>query len=373
MRSRIVGGHCPGQVAATMSHMLVLPVIDVAGSPRAMGQAYGEAARDLIRGFMPDRLRAGRVFVRERRREGDLLATGATCLGFVKTWDPAGWDEHQGVAAGAGVDPIELFTACNLTDVRDVAAFRPAPASAESEGCTTVIIPADRSATGAIIAAQTWDLNPPDVNFVIALRRRPDHGPATVSITCAGCPNLVGINAEGLAFGTTNLKVHGVRPGVPYLPILQRISRCRTRSEAATILQSAPRAAAHSYWFADATGSEDWECTATSAVRRTGGPLCRTNHCLMPDHAAREDEPATSSSRARLAFATKFLSRAQMTVADVRAFFSDRSQGNDSVNRYAEDGTGTATNACIITEPAARRLHACRGPADRGQWIELTV
>lgn len=353
--------------------MLSLPVIEVAGTPRAMGRAHGEAVRELVRGFMTDRVRAGAVFVRQKRRDGDFLATAAACLEILRGWDPAGWDEHMGVAEGAGVDAVELYAAANLTDIRDAACFRPMAASAESEGCTTALVPAARSATGAPIAAQTWDLNPPDLAFVVAVRRRPAEGPSTISITCAGCPNLMGVNAHGLAFGTTNLKVHGVRVGVPYLSLLHRMSRCRDRAEASALLRAAPRAAAHSYWLADASGIEDWECTADRALPRDGdGPLCRTNHCLDAANAAREDEPPTASSRARLESARSTLSAPRLGVDEVKALFADRSRGLDSINRYVEDGTGTSTNACMVAEPAARRIHACRGSADRGAWVVLT-
>jgi hypothetical protein len=49
----------------------------------------------------------------------------------------------------------------------------------------------------------------------------------------------------------------------------------------------------------------------------------------------------------------------------------DRSDGVDSINRYTEDEQGTTTNACIIAVPERLELWACRGPADRGQWVQL--
>ncbi|MEA1619090.1 hypothetical protein SOQ14_09185 [Erythrobacter sp. T5W1-R] len=58
---------------------------------------------------------------------------------------------------------------------------------------------------------QTWDLNGPDVDYVIALHRLPDDGPETWTVTCAGCQTLMGMNAHGLAVGTTNLKTRGAR------------------------------------------------------------------------------------------------------------------------------------------------------------------
>ena len=50
--------------------------------------------------------------------------------------------------------------------------------------------------------------------------------------------------------------------------------------------------------------------------------------------------------------------------------FADRADGHLSVNRYHEDDQGTATNGVVIAVPAERRIRACRGPADRGEWVE---
>ena len=49
----------------------------------------------------------------------------------------------------------------------------------------------------------------------------------------------------------------------------------------------------------------------------------------------------------------------------------DRAGGVQAINRYPEDGESTATNACMIGVPASLRFEACRGPADRGEWVHL--
>ena len=49
--------------------------------------------------------------------------------------------------------------------------------------------------------------------------------------------------------------------------------------------------------------------------------------------------------------------------------FSDRSDGVHSINRYPEDKQGTTTNSVVITSPQRGELYACRGSADRGQWV----
>jgi hypothetical protein len=181
------------------------------------------------------------------------------------------------------------------------------------------------------------------------------------------------MNAAGLAIGTTNIKVRGSRVGIPYLSILHRAMRETTRRAAGAIFAAAPRAAAHTYWAADPEGAGDWECTpdqvsAREAVRQ---PLVRTNHCLDERHRPGEGEPPSSSSLQRLAIAQERLAAQGATVESLQALFADRSRGVDSINRYAEDGQGTSTNAVMIAIPARRLLYACRGSSDRGRWRQL--
>ena len=355
--------------------MLQLPTITIAGSPAQMGHAYGEALRAPIRAFVEQRVRAARVYLYERgiRDDQALLALGAQCLAALKTWHPDGWSEVLATAEGAGVDAVELYTTGNMTDVRDILVL--SGMRAESEGCTTAHAGRERTAGRQVIASQTWDLNPTDLDYVVAVHRRPTSGPATWSITCAGCPSLIGMNEHGVTVGTTNIKTRGSRVGIPYLSLLHRMLACPDRASAEQLLVSAPRAAAHTYWIADAEGVTDIECTATTHVRReTGaaGALTRTNHCLVDEHRAREGEAASASSQKRLARAGAVLAAGGVTVDSLKALFADRSDGVDSINRFAEDGQGTSTNACMIAVPATRTLHACRGSSDRGAWIALS-
>jgi isopenicillin-N N-acyltransferase-like protein len=353
--------------------MLELPLVTCTGTPEELGHAYGTAVKAQVQAFVDQRLRAAKVYLYERgfRDLEPFRQIGAACLTALKTWHPEGWVEHCATAAAAGVDPVDLYTTGNMTDVRDVLALgRPV---ADAEGCTTALAPAAHTRDGRLIAAQTWDLNPTDLDFVVAVHRRPTNGLATWSITCAGCPSLMGMNAAGVAVGTTNIKTRGSRPGIPYLSLLHGALQCVDRGAAERLISSAPRAAAHTYWIAGPDGACDLECTADTVVRRdlADGPLTRTNHCLVPEHQRREGEAATMSSQARLGRARAALARRDLDVAALQALFSDRSDGVDSINRFAEDGQGTSTNACLIAIPAAGELHACRGSADRGRWVRL--
>ncbi len=362
---------------------LTLPTIRVTGTPEEMGLTYGRACAEAAKAFVHERERAAGAYLRERgiRDKGMLTGLARACLGRLRTWHPAGWAEFVATAQGAGIAPEALYAAGNYTDLRDCITWPEgdlagagAP-SADAEGCTAVLLPASATGDGAVLAGQTWDLNPGDLDFVVAVHRLPapaSGSPETWSITCVGCPSLIGMNAAGLAVGTTNIKTRGARRGIPYLSLLHRALSCRTRAEASETIRSAPRAAAHSFWLADRDGAEDLECSPQRVVRREADTaLVRTNHCLDAEHQAREGEAPTSSSRARLNRAQQQLRAARQDASSVRQLFTDRADEVDSICRYPEDQQGTSTNACMIAVPERLELHACRGPADRGTWVQL--
>lgn len=350
-----------------------LPELEVSGTFREMGQQYGEELAFQVAAFVAQRLNAARSYLEERNgpQLNALTDAGQACLTIAERWDPDGTAEHMGIAEGAGVDPARLYTAANMTDVRDVVLL--GESSPDVEGCTALLLPPNLTADGQVMWAQTWDLNPVDLDFIVAVHRRPSSGPRTWSITCAGCLSLMGMNERGVAVGTTNIKVSGSKPGVGYLSLLHRALREETYSEAAELIATAPRAGAHTYFIADGSGGVELECSSDRVARRElrRAPVIQTNHCLDPALQKQEGEAANDSSYARLEFMQAEADREMNDVGRIQALFSDRSRGRLSVSRYPEDEQGTATNACLITVPAKGEVWACRGPADRGQWVKL--
>ncbi len=352
--------------------LLELPIVQCRGSARALGNGQGEALRERIRAFIDQRLSAFAQYSRERGGPSveQFLAAGAECLRVYEKWDAAGAAENAGIAEAAGVSAEALYGSTNMTDVRDVLLLPSPPAD---EGCTSLLVPASLSKSAQVVVGQTWDLNPTDLDFVVAVHRRPDVGPETWSVTVAGALSLTGMNAEGVAVGTTNIKTRRSRLGVGYLSLLHRAIRARSTGEARELIRAAPRAAAHTYWLADADGALELECDPDNVIERRadGQPLARTNHCLADAMRDAEGEPPTASSQKRLAKAEGYLRAGGHDVASLQALMRDRSDGVDSINRYTEDEQGTTTNACLVAIPAERELWACRGPADRGRWVRL--
>ncbi len=352
---------------------LHLPTITARGSARELGHAQGEALREAIGAFVDQRLSALRQYLAERNesaRYAEFVSVGERCLAIARGFDPLGTEEHEAIAEAAGVAPELLYAATNMTDVRDVLVL---PSTPDREGCTSLLVPAEKARGKHLLAGQTWDLNPTDLDFVVAVHRLPNEGPETWSVTCVGALSLVGMNELGVAVGTTNIKTRASRPGVGYLSILHKALTRRSYEDAVAVVRSAPRAAAHTYWVASAAQALELECDPELVVERLllADAVVQTNHCQAAPLAAREGEAPTVSSQRRLERAKLSLGRSDQDFTSIETLFADRSDGVDSINRYTEDAQGTTTNACFVCCPATREIRACRGPADRGEWLSL--
>ncbi|MAB83570.1 MAG: hypothetical protein CMJ24_09080 [Phycisphaerae bacterium] len=352
--------------------MYELDDLTVRGDARSMGRQQGEALRDRVQSLLAHRMNemTGYLSTREVDAMHRIDEVGRRCLDLLEAWDHEGWDEHIGVAEGARVDPAHLLFVLNMTDTRDLVCWGP---EGDDEGCTAIGIPPSRTADSDLIMAQSWDLNRGDIEHVVAIHRLPTDGPETWTVTVAGGPTLIGMNEHGLWVGTTNLKTEDVQSGIGYMNLLHRAIRERTAQAAASVIESATRIAAHSYWLGDPDDAIQLECSSSDVVRRELGtePIVQTNHCLDAAHLRRQPEPPSASSRHRFDRATSLVSTGGLDLEAIRTILSDRSEGALSISRHPEDGEPTTTNACVIGIPAERILEACRGPADQGRWIRL--
>lgn len=358
-----------------------LEVIEVSGDPHELGRQQGDAMRSRIRKFVEMRFDAVDQYLRERSspaRRDEIIAVAEKSERVFEHWDAEGFQEHRGIADGAGVDAHRLYAATNMTDMRDIvllgASSGPPLARVVDEGCSSVLVPASRTRNGHPLVGQTWDLNPQDLEYVVAIHRRPDEGPQTWAITCSGCLTITGMNEHGVTVGTTNIKTYGAEPGVGYLGILHGAIRAKSAEAASELVRKAPHAGAHTYWIADAEQQLEWEASPNGQFMRKANDdvVARTNHCLSAPHIQIEGEVPSASSKTRLNRIRMLLGGGGVTSESMRAMFSNRDDGVNSINRYPEDDVGTATNAVLIADPASRSLTACRGPADRGAWLSFS-
>ena len=358
--------------------LLELKQYTFSGTLKAMGHAHGETLKNEIQELIETRFLAAEIYFRLNRVSSfsniqSLKDTGKSCLAILEKWDPDGFTENNAIASAANVDPVDLYTATNYTDIRDALMLSKTP---DEEGCSAFLIPHNRTEEGNLLAGQTWDLNPQDIKFVVAINNRPNKGPERWSVLVAGSLGLMGMNSAGICTGTTNLKTWHSRAGLGYLSLIYRTLRSETLQEAESFIEKAPKAGAHSYWIIQQNNGVHYEVTSIDSNKTPlqNQPLGWTNHCLVPEYQKYEYEPPSESSLTRYKrMQSIFQSQKLFSVEDIRTqIMCNRQDGINSIDRYPIDTKSTATNACVIADSVNKKLHTCRGPADLGKWYTLS-
>jgi isopenicillin-N N-acyltransferase-like protein len=346
------------------------------GTPERMGEAYGESCREAIAALYALRLEnaldQALRYGKRPAQESDLLALAAACLEVSAVFHPAGAAELRGIARGAGLLPAQVLAMNGLTDLRDALAWGAPPESAA--GCTAFIVQRDHTADGQLWAGQTWDLGSENLPHVVAVERHPEDAPETRCVTTVGCLSLMGMNSEGVAIGTTNLRTIDARVGVPYLSVIHAALEERSAEEAADRILRAPRAGGHSYSVIDRQGrAYAIECTARRGRRIAlrGGFHVHTNHCQLPEHQELEAALPFASSEARLERMRELLRDGdQIDQAYLESCLADDANGKLAICR--DDFDGISTNAALLVSPEGPLLTACKGLPSTAPWRTLS-
>lgn len=351
-------------------------VIELSGTRLAMGEGFGEHQRAQIRALYALRLRSALEQAhgqgRAQASEATLLEVARRALEVTARFDSETFEELGGIARGSGLSLERIMALNGLTDLRDVLSWW---GGAELfGGCSALVAQRDATAARQLLCGQTWDLGTDNQPFVVALRRRPAQGPPSVCLSISGSLPFLGINAHGVAVGTTNLRTRDAQPGVVYVTPIDRALRARSAPEAARSMKSVPRAGGHFFYVADGSGSAyALECTAQRELtsQLTEGIFAHTNHCLAQAHHPIDVDGDNPSSQARLRQLTALAEgqRGALDAAAFQRFFSDTSAGALAICR--DDLEGTSTNAAAIFAPHRGSMLACLGVPSRARWVEL--
>jgi len=353
-------------------------ILNLAGSPRDIGEAFGEISRpeihELYRRRVDNAIAQALKYGGQKVDEGMLLAVAAASIDVTRDYHPAGMDELEGIAAGADLSLVKVLAMNGLTDFRDALSW-PGNAAADGTvdlgGCTAIVVQKDRAQ--ALIAGQTWDLATDNLPFVIGMVRAPKGGPVTRTLTTDGCLSLIGLNDRGIAIGTTNIRTKDARPGVNYLSIIHRALAAESFEAAVEAVVTAPRAGAHFYYVADNERVALLECSAQVAHRHdlAKGVAVHANHCLLAENQAIEGSPPTSSSRFRQVRMEALANEAgRLTPELVQGFFADVAGGSDAICR--DDIDGLNTNGAVVMMPEHGTIRIVHGVPSRGSWVDLS-
>ena len=352
-----------------------LPVVELKGGFKQMGQQFGEASRTEINELYEIRMQAALDHAKDRGRiysEEEALALAAGNLSIVQEYDAEIYEETLGIAEGSGLSLAQIFILQGLTDFRDYLSWG---RIADGFGCTAIGIAPEKASTNSLLMAQNWDLGTSNMKYVCMVKRSPDQGPKSCSLTVFGGLCMVGMNSEGIAVGTTNIKTTDSRPGVHYLNILHKTMKCKTFDEAERAITHAPRSGAHFYMLGNQKGNfKGYECTALKHAEMllTNGVFSHCNHILAPPLQFLQAEDMGPSTCQRQKRIDQLLKREEFSVDSIKEILSDHDGDQLAICRH-DVGQGISTNATVIMDPQNAVIHACRSYPHEGIWQKFSL
>jgi len=269
-------------------------------------------------------------------------------------------EEIDGVAEGAGADPLAVFAA----SVEEIWADAAVPAGR----CSDLVGCGPATADGHVWVAHNNDLDPAREDELVALEWHIEGEPVLLTIGI-GPWISVGFNSAGLALTGNELSPNDDRIGIPRLLLVRDILRRRTLDEAVAAALNPRRASSYNNLLSHRDGgvvSVEGSATDAELLRPADGTLAHTNHYTSARMGAYERDPAaTAGSRARQRSACGWLERGPVTPGLLRDALSDHTGAPDSLCRHTEHGAESKTVFWCIADVTEGTVRYGRGnPCD---------
>lgn len=347
------------------------PHVRVSGTPFDRGASYGAQVRDRVERSIEG---YARVFAAGAGMEWTAVRQLAQRFEEVIGAFGAGYlDELRGIAAGAGVDLVDILAINVRTEIMYSAKARNAAASLRAAECTAYAVVPAPGETAPALVGQNWDWLLHCFDTVVVLESQRDDGPNFVTVVEAGLLAKAGMNAAGLGLVTNALATEDDKgePGVPFHVLLRAILDCETVPEALATLQRGRRASSANYLVAHEDGSAlDVEAAPGDFSRLflvdPEGPYLHTNHFLSRRFDGRDVSLwAMPDSPVRLGRVRAASMDGPLDTARLMTLMADHAGFPDSVcchpnPRHAPMEQG-ATIASVVMEPQSRTMWLADG------------
>ncbi|MDR5864486.1 C45 family autoproteolytic acyltransferase/hydrolase [Halomonas campisalis] len=355
---------------------MTLPVTELSGSRRMIGEAHGRIHARLIQHSLTVYAQLFHDFVgidwdAARREAGRFQA-------MIERGFPAILEEMDGIARGAGVDFTDVLT---LNCRSEIALTR------ASGGCSAFALLRD----GQQWLAQNWDWRTDQLHNVVVLRIEGIGRPALISIGEAGMVGKVGLNAQGIGVCLNAIRSQTCGEGLPIHIALRKILESpdwdsalrvvtddRVCSPAHFLLASAPPASE----ACQALGLEVLP-GEPGRLEAQGGLVTHTNHLYAPAATRQVEDFPRADSRPRLARLNALLdgeSASQGSLDEARLFeiLSDHQGAPMSICRHFNPDQPPdermETLFAVVMNLSQRRLTLRHGkPCETSDSLSLTL
>ena len=333
----------------------LIPLYQVSGTHREVGLQLGEIGGEQIAHEIAEafaELPPGRT--REQQ-----LSLAAEYRDFTAPRLPWLIEEFEGVAEGAGVDPLEFF-ASSMEEIWYE------PRTRQTQGrCSDLVAGPAATADGHLVVGHTNDLTAASEHLITAIEKRVPGEPVTFQL--GGVPWLsVGWNSAGLSLTGNELSPNDEKIGISRSHQVLDMLRAGSFDEMVASALRPDRASSYNNVLASRDGSVvNVEGSATDH-ELTGldesGHLVHTNHYVCDRMIDFEGDPVYADrSAVRYARGSQLLKAqppASITMDGMRGMLADHAGRPDSICRHGEGGPGTGKTVfwCVadVTEGLIR-------------------
>ncbi|MGE5549179.1 MAG: C45 family autoproteolytic acyltransferase/hydrolase [Bacteroidota bacterium] len=347
------------------------PTVSCHGPAAECGFSYGTQAGELIK----ENIRLYEQLFRQRHGAGwrEVRRWAAQFVPRLERFAPDLLQEMQGIAAGAGVD---------LLDIMALNARFSFQGARGSDGCTSLACLPAPGGAGTTLVAQNWD-NMAGLRAIVLRINRPGE-PEILTLTEAGMLAKIGLNSRGIA-----LCVNGLfdwdepGEGIPIFCLMRKALRMSNIAEAIAAVVGTERDAPHNYLFGSSSGEAymvEALCRVHDVLAPAGRDLVHTNHILSPKLNACVQTTSTypnSSTRLRRAQARLAAMEGHPTVEAIKELLGDHQNAPKAAicrhDEATDDGTRIRTKCAIIMEPAYGRMQISAGNPCQSTWETFTL
>jgi len=349
-----------------------MPVLELKGTPRQIGQLHGEA----LRGTIHEHIERTKAFFEENTKKNpdlvlDEFLAETDFLKAIHKWTPDLLEELEGIAEGAAVDFNSIY-ALNLADetwwyfYEKQGVYSSKTVGAENCSCIGV---AAQSGTPALVA-QNLDLMAYYDGLQVLLHIKDEENSLeTFAFSFAGVLGAIGANSRsvGMCENTLISLKHAV-DGLPVTFVSRGILNQSTLEDAVSFVHRVKHASGQNYIIGSPDGIVDYECSANKVRRYLPGdeesPVCHTNHPFInEDQYPQEKQPENSMARFASVETSLKISPAPITVETIQKALSSHDSEPHAVCVHPEDGKGGITANCVVYELGNKvRVHYTAGP-----------
>jgi isopenicillin-N N-acyltransferase-like protein len=342
-----------------------IPLIVVKGNHYEVGYQIGEKLKD----YLHETIKIEKEWVEKDSEMSweDVRGQAKLFLIYSEVHVPEYVEEIKGMAEGAGIDFIDLFSeACEEIYYKDFL----------ERGCSDLIASNDVTVDGSVLVAHNNDTSPQWEKYAVAIHYQVEGEPEFIAVGYGGLAISIGYNAAGISLTGNELSMNDMQPGVPRMLLVRKILAARNLTEAINASLLHPRASNYNMVITDASGeiySIEGSATDYEALYGIEGYLVHTNHYLAQRMRKYELDPydiTTSMVRYNRANRLMRNNKGKITIDMLKEFLSDHTNYPGSLCRHGKE---VKTTFSVIINLSNLQMLLARGNPCSNSFYEYQI